>query len=591
MLGCAIGFCSGVKSQTTYTWKTSNNDSNWANTNNWTSKPSGGTFPGDNGGTSDTVVINGGRVVVSGGSFSVAKIMMTPFGTNAELNIAKGATLSLVGNAAAPVTGFTVYPNATGTASIVINGTMSVTGKFSQGFYMGGIAGANIKINNAGLLDVGVTTTGGSAIQFGVAGNNYTIDNSGTMNIAAAGNAQAAMSANNGNVVFNNTGTINLSGTGRVGYGGPNGTFNNMGSLTTDMDFNCAGTFNNKTGGTLAFSALSSASTYNAMQATVVFNNQGGTLNTAPGAKNAIGLAGINTFTDGTLSPGGLSGFGSMVVSATAPVVSPVALNGILRLQVSGKVAGVDCDKISAASKQGLDIGGAILDVTGIYVPAKKDTVTILSAAGTGADTIKGRFTSVNGLAAGWSVAYSKTDVKLVFAGSLPVKLLGFRVFRANGSNRLVWETADETNNKGFYVQRRSAKSEWADIGFVGAKHVASSYGFDDRETLGKCAYRLAQVDGNGSVSYSQTVAAGMESPVKMNIFPNPAADRAQVSLADPLPAPARIGLYDVSGKKIMEKYITGNKAGLDLAGLPKGVYWIKAIVGNDSYVEKLTKH
>lgn len=540
--------------QTTYTWKFPSVDKEWTNKNNWISSPSGGTFPGDNGRVSDSVVISSGSVVVSSGSYSIAKLVMFP-SASASLTIDSGATLNVVGGSTA-VVGLQMSPSATAIDTLAINGTLAFTGSFLQALSIGGKSGSTQYLFNKGSLKMNATCAG-PAFVFNSSGVNYLFNNSGSINITNSGTNQAAMLSNNGNATFDNSGTISLSGTGRVGFGGASGVFNNMGSFTTDIDFNCTGKFNNKTGGVLTFSALSTASTYNAMQATVVFNNQGGTLNTAPSTTNAIGISGINSFASGTLSPGGLTGNGLMIISAVSPVTSPIALNGTLRIQVNGnKVAGVDYDKISGGKSTGIDIRGAVLDVTGIYTPTKKDTISVVSTPGTGGDSLIGPFNSVVGLSSGWTVLYSKTDVKLIYSNSLPVKMVNFKVFNENGINQLSWLTVEETNNKGFYVQKQSVNGQWVNVGFVKAKGFASSYHFEDKATVGKSFYRLCQVDEDGKQHFSQVLQTMQEAAIKLTLSPNPVADKLHISLPniDDQPNKVVVIVYDLSGRKRIEK-------------------------------------
>lgn len=585
-----VGF---TYAQTSYTWK-GTGKGDWANSKNWTSKPAGGTFPGDNGSVTDTAYIDQGTAVISAGSYTVAQLTMYAYGTHyANLIIDAGATLNVVGGTAS-LPGFQLYPAATAGDSIINNGTLAFTGSFSSAIVLGGKSGSNQVFTNAGNLQINAACAG-PAFNFNSTGVNYTIDNSGTMNITNTGNLQTAMSSNNGNAVFTNTGSINLSGTGRVAFGGTTGVFNNSGSFTTDMDFNCKGTFNNLANGALTFTGLSTASTYNAMQATVVFNNQGGTINTAPGSKNAIGLGGINTFTAGTIAPGGSNGIGVTTISAVSPVTSPVALNDTISVQVNGdKLAGTDYDKVSGTGGLSFDISGATLDVTGIFTPTKKaDTIVILApGGGTTQGTINGTFASVIGLTPGWAVYYASTGVKLVYNAALPVKFINFNATSSNGMNSLVWQTANETNNKGFYIQRQTSNGGWNNLGFVAAKGTSSTYSFEDNAPLATSYYRLQQVDKDGEESFSQVVCVNNSKNYKLTIAPNPTTDKVKIAL--PVNEGglnnAIINVYDFSGKQVLSKVAASNIIEVDFSTLAKGTYIVKVADKNKIYSEKVVR-
>lgn len=585
-----IGF---TYAQTSYTWKgTGRGD--WANSKNWTSKPAGGTFPGDNGSVTDTAYINQGTAIISAGSYTVAQLTMYAYSTKyANLTIDAGATLNVVGGSSL-LSGFQIYPAATAGDSITINGTLAFTGSFSSAVVLGGKSGSGQVFANTGNLQINAACTG-PAFNFNSSGVNYAINNSGVFNIINTGALQTALSSNNGNAVFTNTGSINLAGTGRVAFGGATGVFNNSGSFTTDMDLNCKGTFNNLTNGVLTFTALSTASTYNAMQASVVFNNQGGTISTALGSKSAIGLSGINTFTAGTIAPGGTNGIGVTTISAVAPVTSPMALNGTLRIEVNGdKTAGTDYDKVSGTLGLSFDISGATLDVTGIFTPTKKtDTILILApGGGTTQGTINGTFASVIGLASGWSVYYTASGVKLVYNASLPVKLINFNATSINGMNSLVWQTANETNNKGFYIQRQTINGGWNTIGFVATKGSASNYSFKDNAPLATSYYRLQQIDITGKESFSEVVCVKNDKAFKITIAPNPTTNKVQISL--PLNVnflnKTVVNVYDFSGKLVLSKLADGNNTAIDFSTFAKGTYTVRIVSDNNIYTERVVR-
>ena len=575
-----------------YTWKLTGKG-DWANSKNWTSKPTGGTFPGDNGSITDTVYINQGTAVINSGSYSVAQITMYAYGIySGNLTISTGATLNVVGGSTS-LAGFQLYPAATALDTIINNGTLNFTGSFSSAIILGGKTGSNQVFNNTGSLQINAACTG-PAFSYGSTGVNYTINNSGTMNIVNSDTGKiAAMTSTSGNLIFTNTGSISLSGKGRVAYGGATGVFNNSGSFTTDMDFNCKGTFNNLANGVLTFTGLSTASSYNAMQASVVFNNQGGTLNSAPGAKNAIGISGINTFTAGTISPGG-SAIGAMTISAVAPVTSPMALKDTIRIQVNGdKAAGTDYDRLSGTGGLSFDISGATLDVTGIFNPSKKDTITIvIPGGGTTQGTINGTFASVIGLASGWSVNYTSAGVKLVYDPTLPVKWVSFSAIEENGVNVLTWQTATETNNKGFYIQRQTINGDWTNLGFVAAKGSASNYSFEDNAPLVNCYYRLLQVDLAGSESYSQVVSINKIKQYKFTIAPNPTTDKVHITLPSNNNASNKMAItvVDFSGKQVLSKLVANNSVDMDFSTLAKGNYIVKVVANNNVFTEKVIR-
>jgi hypothetical protein len=94
------------------------------------------------------------------------------------------------------------------------------------------------------------------------------------------------------------------------------------------------------------------------------------------------------------------------------------------------------------------------------------------------------------------------------FDETVPVELINFDGFINGNVVYLKWATATETNNQGFYIQRKLYnKSEWFDIGFVEGKGTTTQqnkYLFkDELKEKGRYSYRLKQTDFDGTVKYS----------------------------------------------------------------------------------------
>jgi len=99
---------------------------------------------------------------------------------------------------------------------------------------------------------------------------------------------------------------------------------------------------------------------------------------------------------------------------------------------------------------------------------------------------------------------------------ALPVELSLFtaKILRGGGV-RLDWRTETEINNFGFEVERRvsseqSTLGNWAKIGFVeghGNSNSPKDYSFTDEGiSYGVYAYRLKQIDNDGTYEYSEEI-------------------------------------------------------------------------------------
>ncbi|GEM_PF-2037999 len=189
--------------------------------------------------------------------------------------------------------------------------------------------------------------------------------------------------------------------------------------------------------------------------------------------------------------------------------------------------------------------------------------------------------------------------VRLVRGGNLyvPVELSSFGARQIGGTLgvRLQWTTQSETNNFGFFVQRKDASADsWVELpgGFVvggGSSTAARSYAFDDLVPgAGTWQYRLRQVDIDGSTEYSPVAealvrlgaAASPAAPV-LAVYPNPVVGGGTISVGLELDAERNVVLRitDVSGRELMRvgEGMLSRGAHLfqaDITRLPPGVYY-----------------
>lgn len=140
----------------------------------------------------------------------------------------------------------------------------------------------------------------------------------------------------------------------------------------------------------------------------------------------------------------------------------------------------------------------------------------------------------------------------------LPVKLLDLTATRTSDLVASIkWETAEESNLKGYFVERSTnPATAFIDRGFVAAKNNGSfktSYQFSDPNDLTLVSYyRLRMLDVDGSFTYSEIKPVG---PVKESsalvLFPNPATDILNMRIKVVEKQNSTIVLYDATGREI----------------------------------------
>ena len=187
----------------------------------------------------------------------------------------------------------------------------------------------------------------------------------------------------------------------------------------------------------------------------------------------------------------------------------------------------------------------------------------------------------------------------------LPVELTYFRAEADGNRVTLNWQTASETNNSHFLIQRRTDKGGFENVGRkegFGTSYEAHTYRFQDRVSAqGTVYYRLKQVDFDGSFEYSDIKAVKGNNTQKAlalsitGIYPNPFIGqlRMQVSSADD--QAITLQLRSISGNLHQQKRLSGARTENEvtwrgLANLPSGTYILTAQTNNNRVVKRIVK-
>jgi photosystem II stability/assembly factor-like uncharacterized protein len=196
-----------------------------------------------------------------------------------------------------------------------------------------------------------------------------------------------------------------------------------------------------------------------------------------------------------------------------------------------------------------------------------------------------------------WSVGYTSSGgyhsvvyKKRIGYSIVPVELLSFTADVQNGSVILNWQTATETNNKGFSVERfdKSPNKNWEEIGFVpgnGTTTEPGNYTFNDEGVKeGKYSYRLKQMDFNGRYAYSGVVEVEINQPEQFSLsqnYPNPFNPSTRIVFSIAREGNASLKIYNVMGQlvsKLVNGYVKAGHYEVDFnaSGLASGVYYYR---------------
>jgi hypothetical protein len=207
-------------------------------------------------------------------------------------------------------------------------------------------------------------------------------------------------------------------------------------------------------------------------------------------------------------------------------------------------------------------------------------------------------------IVAGTSLAdlQDNADTAFAYGPYIPVELTSFTATSRSGEVYLNWATASETNNLGFEIERKilnnQNEGEWARIGFVegyGTTTEPKEYSYVDnisRINATSLAYRLKQLDFDGSYEYSDEVLVDNSVPVDYALhqnYPNPFNPVTTISYSLPLKSQVDLVIHNLLGEKVIqlvneEKEVGKHSIEFNATSLPSGVYFYRLQAG--SFVE-----
>lgn len=150
----------------------------------------------------------------------------------------------------------------------------------------------------------------------------------------------------------------------------------------------------------------------------------------------------------------------------------------------------------------------------------------------------------------------------------VPVELISFtgKLITSRFDLVLEWQTATESNNFGFDIERcfNLQSNSWETIGFVkgsGTTHVPQQYSFTEnvRATIAAgietTYYRLKQIDTDGTFVFSNVIEVALEyqpeSFVLHQNYPNPFNPTTRIAYELPARSQVKLDIYNTTGQRI----------------------------------------
>ncbi|MFA6468516.1 MAG: T9SS type A sorting domain-containing protein [Bacteroidota bacterium] len=251
--------------------------------------------------------------------------------------------------------------------------------------------------------------------------------------------------------------------------------------------------------------------------------------------------------------------------------------------------------------------GAAAIDADGITTTwdpqlTNADLQSILFSSATEQVYLGGNFDYVG------TIEYGNfTVVSDPYNVALPVELVSFTAVLQRNKIELLWKTATEADNYGFEIERRSINhgnsnnDDWKNVGFVkgnGTSNAPNEYSFTDTNVpSGRFAYRLKQVDRDGTFAYSQEVESGSalmpSRPTLHQNFPNPFNPSTSIQYDLPVRSHITVRIYDSIGRLVSELESGVKEAGrysttFNGSQLASGIYFIRMRAGNEMQIKKM---
>ncbi|MEL7426701.1 MAG: T9SS type A sorting domain-containing protein [Bacteroidota bacterium] len=530
------------------------------------------------------------------------------------------------------------------------NGSIETSSRLGQGIRI--VDGP--ATNDGSIL---INDTGGHAVSVR---SNGTLTNRSTINIGQSDGVEDNIDDHgiDNSGTFNNQGTINIDNIGEDGINHSGGSFLNTGDINIGMGlvknitrygfrasagFTNEGTINidhtdnaairlsttfslnrgninvgqNSTGGTVGMLLDQNAELLNLLAGDVNIQNYATGLKTDASGGTFTNNGGLSFENNSTyavesqsdfVSDGLISGEGEYLLpnselgGVLSPGFSPGTLSftndlefsesSLLIIEIQGTAANA-FDQILGGGD--IDISNSTLNATITYTPTDGDRIVILSS-----NSITGTFQSISpALPAGWFVDYTVTgEVALVFNAALPVELLYFDVSKKAETVVLDWQTASESNNRGFDILHSTDGLTWRNIRFVagnGNAQESNSYTFThSAPVIGNNYYRLRQLDFDGQFSDSAIRTVKFDGPTagfELQVYPNPTTDYTQIHLPA-LHAQGQLLVANTAGHTIYSTLISEEQQQiqLDLQDWPAGTYLIHLQLGQSTSTLKLVR-
>ena len=329
-----------------------------------------------------------------------------------------------------------------------------------------------------------------------------------------------------------------------------------------------------------------------------VYNNSGNTYGEAIAVIGGYAHISGSNFTGNQNDNGGSNNYGGAIYAIGTTTVSVDSCT----FTSNSADASRGLDIYSAVNGSNFTINHSLFNSSSNYdIVAATSTITVTNS---GTPTHNGSTINISG-----GSFTPNTPTVVTYSGScpssiivLPIELTQFEGHCINNQITLIWQTATETNNKVFNIERSFDGVNFSVIGGVnGAGNSTNliNYSFVDKslKSNANAYYRLAQQDYNGKSSQSEIIfvehTCGTKANIEISLFPNPVNEHLALNLTLFQSANVMVEVQNDMGQMVKIIPVQLLDIGIqtiqvDVADLPQGVYFFTIISNNEKYIRKL---
>lgn len=185
----------------------------------------------------------------------------------------------------------------------------------------------------------------------------------------------------------------------------------------------------------------------------------------------------------------------------------------------------------------------------------------------------------------------------------LPIELLSFTGKTDGRKNLLEWETASETNNDYFTIEKQVKGETFSPIDKIDGEGNSTAYNryhsYDNEPVNGISYYRLKQTDFNGAFTYSEVISIEnrFSTAIINNIYPNPTSGEVRIDLHMNRGGHCHVRITDVIGRLVFQEIQNipegDSSIAINMENVPNGIYAVTILdeQGNYPIPIKLVKH